>query len=163
MGRGGVMPAGQGRGSGIRGNARLQAGALTPLSAKEKTALRKAILDEYAAEQFYSRVLDKFGSVRMFENIRNAETRHAAALAALFDAYGINPPNRKKADVPEVPDNWQDVMKFAVQVERDNIAMYDDLMPNIDHDDIRAVFERLQYVSENRHLAALERGVPQPR
>ena len=39
-----------------------------------------AINDEYHARAFYNAVIDKFGEIRPFSNIVQAETRHAETI-----------------------------------------------------------------------------------
>ena len=145
-----------GRRSGLGADRRTDAGML---STPEQNALRTALLDEYAAEAYYTSVMDKFGSLRKLENIRAAERRHAQALLGLFDRYGIEPPQRTETDVPTVPETLKAALQLAVNVEIGNGALYDELIGVVSHEDVRAVFERLRHVSLTRHLPALQRGV----
>lgn len=62
------------------------------MSVDEKTieALRDALDDEYKARATYQSVIDKFGPVRPFVNIIEAEERHASALLRLFERLALN-------------------------------------------------------------------------
>jgi len=55
-------------------------------------ALKEALDDEYKARATYQAVIEKFGSVRPFSNIVEAEGRHAEALIRLFRKYGLSVP-----------------------------------------------------------------------
>jgi hypothetical protein len=66
------------------------------LDATTIEALREAVDDEYKARATYRKVIEAFGPVRPFVNIVEAEDRHAKALPALFDRFGVEPP----------PDSW---------------------------------------------------------
>jgi rubrerythrin len=144
----------QGEGVGQRGSS----AAVESLTEAEKDALRAALLDEYNAEAYYSSVLDKFGSSRRLENIRRAEQRHAQTLLALFERYGVAPPERDAVDAPAVPETLQSAMQHAADVEVKNVDLYDELIEAAGHEDIRSVFERLRDASLNHHLPALQRG-----
>ena len=61
------------------------------LSETEIGALAEALDDEYQAFATYGQVIDDFGPVRPFVNIREAEGRHIAALQRLFERYGVAP------------------------------------------------------------------------
>jgi len=55
------------------------------LSEAEVRALHEALDDECRAWAPYDQVIADFGAVQPFVNIRDAEVRHAQALAALFE------------------------------------------------------------------------------
>ncbi|MBU0639213.1 MAG: hypothetical protein KKB50_10145 [Planctomycetes bacterium] len=132
--------------------------AVGTLGAAEEDALRAALLDEYGADAYYSSVIEKFGSSRKLENIRRAEQRHAGALLSLFERYGLEPPERSAVGTPAVPKTPQGAIQLAAEVEAGNVAMYDELIDAVDHEDIRRVLERLRDASLNHHLPALQRG-----
>ncbi len=134
-----------------------------PLSQPELDALRAALLDEYAADDFYTALLDRFGHSRKLANIREAERRHASALLGLFERYGVVPPARDEVAPSTVPDTWQVAMQQAVRLEIDNGRLYEQSIGAAEHEDIKAVFERLRYVSLNHHLPALQRAGGQAR
>ena len=63
------------------------------LDAKPIGALRETLDDEYKARATYRKVIEAYGAVRPFVNIVEAEDRHAKALLALFDRFGVEPPS----------------------------------------------------------------------
>jgi len=131
--------------------------SMTDLSKSEIDALHEALDDEYCALATYDRVIGDFGRVRPFVNIREAEARHIAALAALFARYGL----------PLLRNDWpRKVRGFAsvraacqagVTAEIENGRLYDRLLARARHADVRAVFRRLQQASQLRHLPAFQR------
>ena len=54
-----------------------------------RSVLVEAINDEYKARATYRLVISKFGEIRPFTNIVEAEGRHIQALLPLFDKYDI--------------------------------------------------------------------------
>ncbi len=63
------------------------------LSRTEVHALNEALDDEYKAWATYDQVIDDFGPIRPFINIRDAEARHIDALLGIFGEYGLEPPD----------------------------------------------------------------------
>lgn len=132
---------------------------MSTLNEQEVTALREALDDEYHAWTTYDQVIEDFGEVRPFINVRDAEARHIEALLGLFDRYGIeapeNPWPRRVTRYRRVKDACSD----AVQAEVENVALYDRLMSSTRRPDLQAVFGRLREASQERHLPAFQRCV----
>lgn len=130
---------------------------MSTLNDQEETALREALDDEYRAWATYDQVIEDFGEVRPFINIRDAEARHIAALLGLFERYGIEaPPNPWLGQVTRYR-RVEDACSDAVKAEIDNAALYDRLMASTRRPDLRAVFGRLREASQERHLPAFRR------
>ena len=127
------------------------------LSATTTAALNSAIDDEYKARAFYDAVIDKFGPVRPFVPIRDAETRHIEALVRLFNAYSLSAPSDPHAGQFEAPDTVREACQIAVQAEIDNAALYDEILVGVTEEDVIMVFGRLQAASLDNHLPAFER------
>ncbi len=70
----------------------LKALSQTSLDAKTQQAMIDAINDEYRSRALYNAVLHKFGSVRPFSNIVQAENNHVNLWMNLFAKYGIAVP-----------------------------------------------------------------------
>jgi len=122
----------------------------------QEAALYFAIQDEYKAESTYGEVIKKFGDIRPFSNIINAEVRHSEAIAALF----------KKRDIPvptPMPNNDQTfdtiaaACAFGVKSEEENIALYERLLSTVKDPDIVAVFKNNMQASQLNHLPAFGR------
>lgn len=128
------------------------------LSSQVLSAMNRAIQDEYLAEATYSRVVADFGEVQPFWNIVFAEERHSAAIARLFQSFGLVPPTStwSPSDVAAF-DNLASACAAGVQAETGNVAMYDEFMTYADLPvNVRTVFENLRAVSLNNHLPAFE-------
>lgn len=130
---------------------------MTVLTGRETAALREALDDEYRALATYDQVIDDFGPVRPFINIREAEARHIAALSRLFEKYGLDlPRNAWPGKVPRFA-SVAEACRADVAEEIENARLYDRLLADVRRADIKAVFRRLQEASQLRHLAAFER------
>ena len=64
----------------------------TALSSEVRAALERSIRDEYQAETTYASVIEDLGPVLPFVNVLNAEQRHSASIALLFERRGLAPP-----------------------------------------------------------------------
>ena len=114
--------------------------------------LRIAIYDEFKAYETYTKVMEKFGFVQPFVNIREAESRHYSAIIPLLEKYGVEVPINNWAQKIEVPNTFIECCEVGVASEIRNIAMYDNLISHTVEDDIKDVLFRLQAASFNNHL-----------
>lgn len=129
----------------------------TDLGPEEVAALREALDDEHKAWAIYDQMLKDFGSVPPFSNIVQSEARHIAALAGLFERYGVPMPvNPWPGNVPRFA-SLKDACEAGVATEIENEQLYQRLLVAARRPDIRAVFERLREASQLRHLAAFRR------
>ncbi|GIT97539.1 DUF2202 domain-containing protein [Sulfurovum sp. TSL1] len=125
-----------------------------------KNVLIEAINDEYKALATYQHVINKFGEIRPFINIIEAEGRHIQALLPLFDKYGIEVPEDDWASRTEAPRTIQEACQVGVEAEIENGEMYDRLLSlTVDHPDIYDVLKQLQRASVENHLPAFQRCV----
>lgn len=120
-------------------------------------ALTEALEDEYKARATYNKVIEKFGPIRPFINIVEAEGRHAAALLRQFKRLGLKPPEDKWAGRVDAPASVDAACKAAIEAEIENAAMYDRLLTVVDDPTVREVLLNLQDASQNRHLPAFRR------
>lgn len=132
-------------------------------SAELMNILLDALDDERKAEATYAAVIDKFGPVRPFSNIIEAEQRHAAALERQLQRLGFAvPPNPWTGNVT-APATLAQACESGVQGELENIALYERLIPMIDDPSARQVMENLQAASRDRHLPAFRRCLERER
>jgi len=122
-----------------------------------KDRLTEALDDEYKALAAYRKVIEKFGPIRPFVNIVEAEARHAAALLSLFERYGIPVPEDRWPERVTAPDTVEEACRSAVEAEIYNMAMYDRLLAATPEPDVRRVLENLRSASRDRHLPAFKR------
>jgi len=122
-------------------------------------ALIAVFQDELRAESLYAGIMAKHGERRPFSNIIRAERRHQEALTVLADRYHVALPEKAVDSVAmEVPETLQACFAAAIQAEKDNVALYDKLMPTITQPDVRTVMTQLRTASAERHLPALQRA-----
>ncbi len=121
------------------------------------SALSEALEDEYLARATYRKVIERFGPVKPFVNIVEAENRHIAALLAQFGRLGLKPPADTWPERVQAPETLAKACAAAVQAEIANDALYDRLLDRVTDAQIRSVMQRLQEASRTRHLPAFHR------
>ena len=127
------------------------------LNADEIQGLYDALDDEYRAFATYDRVIQDFGPVRPFINIRDAEARHIQALLSIFACYGLQvPANPWIGKTPHYP-SLEEACKAGVEAEIDNASLYDRVLASTERPDITQVYLALQEASQERHLPAFQR------
>jgi len=129
------------------------------LPTEVKTALEKAIDDEYKALSTYEKVIETFRQVRPFSMIKGAEQKHIASLKSIFDKYGLIVPENQWINKIETPATLQQACQIGVDAEIANVALYrDSLLPSVvGYEDIVVVFTNLMNASQQKHLPAFER------
>ncbi len=133
------------------------------LSESEVNALQEALDDEFKAWATYDQVIDDFGPIRPFINIRDSEARHIDALLRVFRNFGLTPPNN--AWVGKTP-HYKSVASAcadAVQAEIDNADLYERIMQSSERPEILTVFRNLHDASQQRHLPAFRRCLQRDR
>lgn len=114
--------------------------------------LRIAVYDEFKAYETYSKIIEKFGLVQPFINIKEAEAVHYGALIRLMEKYQVEVPINNWYSKIEVPNTLIECCEMEVADEINNIAMYNNLLSHTLEDDIKDVLFRLQAASFNNHL-----------
>ena len=120
-------------------------------------ALSAALEDEYRARATYRKVIERFGPVRPFVNIVEAENRHVAALLRQFARLRAVPPADTWPDRASAPASLADACEAGVQAEIENEALYARLLDQMNDPQVRAVMQQLQEASRERHLPAFRR------
>jgi rubrerythrin len=128
-----------------------------PLSSDAKTALQRAIEEEYRSEALYDAIVVKFGTRAPFQRIAHSERRHAWILESLALAHGLDLATNNAGTVkqPELA-NVAAACRAAVESEKKTIALYDELLKRDVPQDLRRAFEHLRAASAQRHLPAFE-------
>jgi hypothetical protein len=135
---------------------------VTVLNEIEIAALHEALDDEHHAWATYSQVINDFGLVRPFSNIRDAEARHIDALLAVFDEYELTPPSNPWPGKVDRYPSIRDACAAAMEAEIANAALYERLLASTVRSDIVTVFRNLRDASQERHLPAFRRCVERP-
>jgi len=121
-------------------------------------ALDEALDDEYKARATYRAIIERFGPVRPFVNIVEAEQRHIDALLPLYDKYGLPIPADDWPKRVTVPESLTVACRMGVDAEIANAEMYERLLQQTrDYPDAQAVFRNLQRASQENHLPAFQR------
>ena len=132
---------------------------MSDLSQQEIKILHEALEDEYLAWSTYDQVIEDFGEISPFINIREAESRHIEALCTLFNRYGVPiPPNPWPGKVERYK-SVQEACEGGVKAEIANGEMYERLLAGTQRSDFLRVLSNLQEASQQRHLRAFERCV----
>ncbi len=127
---------------------------------KLKAVLIEAINDEYKSRAMYRAAISKFGEIRPFTNIVEAEGRHIDALLPLFDKYGFAVPEDDWPSRIESPASILEACRLGVEAEIENAEMYFRLLESTtDYPDAQAVLKQLQRASKENHLPAFQRCV----
>jgi hypothetical protein len=122
--------------------------------------LKEAINDEYKARATYRHVICKFGEIRPFINIIDAESRHIEALLPLFHKYGVAVPEDNWESLTEAPQSVLEACQTGVEAEIENAKMYDRLLElTAEYPDVQRVLIQLQRASTENHLPAFQRCV----
>lgn len=118
----------------------------------ESQVLRIAVYDEFKAYETYSKIIEKFGAINPFINIKEAEAVHYSALIPLLQKYEVAVPINDWAEKIEVPNTYIECCELGVAGEIRNIAMYDHLISYVKNEDIKDTLFKLQAASFNNHL-----------
>jgi rubrerythrin len=121
--------------------------------------LRIAVYDEFKAYETYTKIIEKFGLVQPFVNIKEAEAVHYGALINLMEKYSVDVPINNWYSKIEIPNTLIECCEMGVAAEINNIAMYNNLLSHATQEDIKDVLFRLQAASFNKHLPAFRNGV----
>ena len=121
-------------------------------------ALDEALNDEYKARATYRAIIGRFGPVRPFVNIVEAEQHHTDALLPLNEKHGLPMPSDDWPKRITVPESVESACRLGIEAEIANADMYDRLLEQTrDYPDVQAVFRNLQRASQENHLPAFQR------
>lgn len=137
-------------------SARVDVNSQIPINSQ---ILRIAVYDEFKAYETYTKIIEKFGLVQPFVNIKEAEAIHYAALINLMEKYGVEVPINNWASKIEIPNTIIECCEMGVAAEINNIAMYNNLLSFAVENDIKDTLFRLQAASFNNHLPAFRNCV----
>jgi len=137
-------------------SARVDVNSQIPITSQ---ILRIAVYDEFKAYETYTKIIEKFGLVQPFVNIKEAEAVHYAALIKLMEKYGVEVPLNNWASKIEIPNTLIECCEMGVAAEIANIAMYNNLLEFTIENDIKDTLYRLQAASFNNHLPAFRNCV----
>ncbi|WP_418180282.1 ferritin-like domain-containing protein [Aliarcobacter lanthieri] len=122
--------------------------------------LQIAVYDEFEAYETYSKIIEKFGNITPFINIKEAEAVHYSVLIQLMQKYNIEVPiNDFSTTIIDIPNTIIECCELGVAEEINNISMYNNLLSFAVDSDIIDVLFKLQAASYNNHLPAFRNCV----
>lgn len=132
---------------------------VSELTVDIKNSLDSAIEDEYHAFSFYNTVIKKFGQVRPFIMIVNAEQQHINSLIAIYEKYGLKAPSNSYLNKLTAPATLKEACQVGYDAEVKNASLYkNNLLPTVtNYPDITQVFTNLMNASQDKHLPAFDR------
>lgn len=111
---------------------------------------------EYAAAASYAAVIDAFGQVQPYVQIKSAEERHIDALIRQLAGFGIEvPANPYLGNLP-APADLESAARAWATGEVDNVELYDDLLAETTDERLTRVFTNLRRASLEAHLPLFE-------
>lgn len=111
---------------------------------------------EYAALASYQAVLDEFGDVEPYATIKDAEARHADALARQLERMGVEVPDNPYLGLIPAPADLQSAATAWAEGEVANVELYDSLLEAASDERLERVFTNLRRASAEEHLPAFE-------
>jgi len=122
--------------------------------------LQIAVYDEFEAYETYKRIIEKFGNITPFINIKETEAVHYTILTQLMQKYNIEvPTNNFQTAIIDIPNTIIECCELSVAKEISNIAMYNNLLGFARDNDIIDILFQLQAASYNNHLPAFRNYV----
>jgi hypothetical protein len=111
---------------------------------------------EYAAVARYSAVIDAFGPVQPYVNIKTAEEQHISALTRQLERFGAKVPANPYLGKTSAPADLKAAAQAGIVGEKANVAMYDKLLPRVTDAGLTRVFTDLRRASLETHLPLFE-------
>ncbi|MDQ1250888.1 MAG: hypothetical protein QG597_5268 [Actinomycetota bacterium] len=111
---------------------------------------------EYAAAASYAAVIDAFGEVQPYVDIKAAEERHINALVRQLNRLGVEAPPNPYLGNLAAPDKLESAAQAWAEGEILNVAMYDSLLTQTDDSSLLQVLQNLRRASLESHLPLFE-------
>ncbi|MFY9079897.1 DUF2202 domain-containing protein [Aliarcobacter cryaerophilus] len=118
----------------------------------DEQILQIAIYHEFKAYETYSKIIEKFGNIKPFSNIKEAEAVHYSVLIQLAQKYNVEVPKNDWTEKIDIPNTIIECCELGVAGEIDNITMYNHLLSFATKNDIIDLLFQLQAASYNNHL-----------
>lgn len=133
-------------------------GALADDNLSLADMLMYAIQDEYLARSEYIAIMNQFEVGNPYANIMKSEETHIGWLNALFDAHAIAIPEDDSAGHVLATSSLLNAAQTGVEVEINNIAMYEKFLEQPLPQDAIDTFTKLRDASKN-HLSTFQKQV----
>ncbi len=127
------------------------------VTAEAAAAVRQADTAERTALATYENVVAKFGDENPFRNVIVSERQHVAEVGKVAADHAITLTTASVSG-DAAPPTFAEACSAGVTIERQMIAMYDQLLPRVAaYADITMTFTNLRQSSQNNHLVAFQR------
>ncbi len=140
------------------------ASAPTPAPGTPAAAVWEALMGtngEYANLARYGAIIDKFGPVQPYVNVKAAEEQHISALVRQLQRFGAEVPANPYLGKTSAPADLLSAAKAGVTGEQANVAMFDTLLPQVSDLGLSRVFSNLRRASQEMHLPLFQAAVDQ--
>lgn len=134
-------------------------GGGAPAQAASTAEYVAIVEEELTAEYLYQQLYEKYPENILFSNLAKSENRHASALKKSMDRLDISVDSAKPLDIA-IPETKEEALQFALNFEKEDIAMLEELIATEQDARLKRVFENLLRGSEN-HYAALDKAITQ--
>lgn len=114
------------------------------------------IEDEFNARAEYEAIEAVYGAQEPFTSLIEAETKHADALANLFERYDLDVPADESADNVVIPDSLQEAYEIGVAAEIANADLYEGYLAQDLPSNVERVLTNLMDASLDNHLVTFE-------
>lgn len=131
------------------------------MSADPCRILDAALDDEYRARAIYRAVIARFGPVRPFVTVVEAEDRLVRRLQDLYGGLGEHPPADRWAGRVDPPETLDDAWVLAVRTEIDCLCDIERLLLEAGDGDLRRMLTEVRGLSRSVALPAFKRGAEQ--
>lgn len=128
---------------------------IAPLSEEEKSGLKAAIVEEYTAMNTYLAISKEYDSL-LFARIARSEQRHVDALIKAAARAGLEIPENPGSGAEKTWSSYAEACAFGVQFEKEDAALYDELMAKTSNAALTRIYTNLQRASLQNHLPAFE-------
>ncbi len=138
------------------------ASAPTPAPGTPAAAVWEALMGtngEYANIARYAAIIDKFGPVQPYVNVKAAEEQHISALVRQLQRFGAEIPANPYLGKTSAPADLVSAAKAGVTGEQANVAMFDTLIPQVSDLGLTRVFSNLRGASQDMHLPLFQAAV----
>ncbi len=121
--------------------------------------LRIAVYNQFETYETYSAIIEKFGFLQPFVELKEVEARNYMLLIPLLEKYEVEVPINDWTNKIEIPKSYLEACEISVAKEIENISMYDNLISYTTEYDIKDSLYKLQANSFNNHLPTLRQTI----
>ncbi len=114
------------------------------------------IEDEYNARAEYEAIEAAYGVQEPFTSLITAETKHADALANLFERYNLAIPEDNSEANVVIPDSLQEAYEIGIAAEIANADLYEGYLAQDLPSNVERVLTNLMDASLDNHLVTFE-------